>query len=61
MPSNLFFFERVMRKEKQEHLVIIGMIEGRRSREKQREKMLDGLTKLTQRRTSDRRTETDEG
>ena len=34
-----------MRREKQEHLVTTGIIEGKRSRGKQREKMLDGLTK----------------
>ena len=39
------FFGRVMRREKLEHLVKTGMIEGKRSRGKQREKMLDGLTK----------------
>ena len=39
------FFGHVMRREKLEHLVATGMIEGKRSRGKQREKMLDGLTK----------------
>ena len=34
-----------MRREKQEHVVTTEMIEGKRSREKQREKMLDGLTR----------------
>ena len=34
-----------MRKEKLEHLVTTGMIEGKRSRRKYPEKMLDGLTK----------------
>ena len=33
-----------MRREKLEHLVTIGMMEGKRSRGKQRENMLDGLT-----------------
>ena len=34
-----------MRREKLEHLVTIGMIEGKLSRRKHRQKMLDGLTK----------------
>ena len=34
-----------MRREKQEHLVTTGMIEGNRSKGKQRGKMLDGLPK----------------
>ena len=34
-----------MRREKLEHLVTTGRIEGKRSRGKQHEKMLDGLTK----------------
>ena len=33
-----------MRREKLEHLVTTGRIEGKRSREKQLEKMMDGLT-----------------
>ena len=37
-------FGHVTRKEKLEHLVTTEMIEGKRSREKQGEKMLDGLT-----------------
>ena len=36
-------FGHVMRREKLEHLVATGMIEGERSRGKRREKMLDGL------------------
>ena len=32
-----------MRKEKLEHLITTGMMEGKRSRGKQREKMTDGL------------------
>ncbi|GFO27916.1 retrovirus-related pol polyprotein line-1 [Plakobranchus ocellatus] len=39
------FFGHVMRKGKMEHIVTTGMIEGKRSRGRQREKMLDGLTK----------------
>ena len=39
------FFGHVMRRKKLEHLVTIGMIEGKRSRGKKHEKMLDGLTK----------------
>ena len=39
------FFGHVMRREKLEHLVKTGMIEGKRSRGKQREKMLDGQRK----------------
>ena len=39
------FFGHVTRREKLEHLVTIGMIEGKRSRRKQCEKMLNGLTK----------------
>ena len=38
-------FGHVMKKEKQEHLLTTEMIEGKRSWGKQREKMLDGLTK----------------
>ena len=38
-------FVKVLRKEKLEHLVTTGMIEEKRSRGKQREKMVDGLTK----------------
>ena len=34
-----------MRRKKLEHLVKSGMIKGKRSRGKQHEKMLDGLTK----------------
>ena len=37
------FFGHVMRREKLEHLITIGMMEGKRSRGKQREKMTDGL------------------
>ena len=37
------FFDHVMRREKLEHLITTGMIEGKRSRGKQREKMTDGL------------------
>ena len=37
------FFGHVMRREKLEHLITTGMIEGKRSRGKQREKMTDGL------------------
>ena len=39
------FFGHVMRREKIKHLVATGMIEGKCSREKQHQKMLDGLTK----------------
>ena len=39
------FFGHVMRKEKMEHIVTTGMMEGKKSRGRQREKMLDGLTK----------------
>ena len=39
------FCGHVMRREKLEDLVTTGMIEIKRSRGKQREKMLDGLTK----------------
>ncbi|GFO45839.1 endonuclease-reverse transcriptase [Plakobranchus ocellatus] len=39
------FFGHVMRKGKMEHIVTTGMMEGKRSRGRQREKMLDGLTK----------------
>ena len=39
------FFDGVMRREKLEYLVTTGMIEGKRSRGKQYEQMLDGLTK----------------
>ena len=38
-------FGHVMRREKLEHLVTTGMIEGKRSRGKHNEKMLDGQTK----------------
>ena len=38
-------FGHVMRREKLEHLVTTGMIEGKFNRGKQREKMWDGLTK----------------
>ena len=34
-----------MKREKPKHLVTTGMMVGKCSREKQREKMLDGLTK----------------
>ena len=37
------FFGHVMKREELEHLVKYGMIEAKRSRRKQREKMLDGL------------------
>ena len=39
------FFDNVMRREKLEHLIKTGMMEGKRSRGKQREKMTDGLVK----------------
>ena len=39
------FFGHVMRREKLEHLITTGMMEGKRSRGKQREKMTDGLVK----------------
>ena len=39
------FFGHVMRKEKLEHLITTGMMEGKRSRGKRREKMTDGLVK----------------
>ena len=39
------FFGHVMRRENLEHPVTTGMIDGKRSTEKQRENMLDGLTK----------------
>ena len=41
------FFGHVIRREKLEHLVITGMIEGKRYWGKQREKMLGGLKKVT--------------
>ena len=37
------FFGHVMRREKLEHLITTGMMEGKRSKGKQREKMTDGL------------------
>ena len=37
------FFGHVMRREKLQHLITTGMMEGKRSRGKQREKMTDGL------------------
>ena len=37
------FFGHVMRREKLEHLITTGMMEGKRSRGKKREKMTDGL------------------
>ena len=37
------FFGHVMRREKLEHLITTAMMEGKRSRGKQREKMTDGL------------------
>ena len=43
MPGNIFGHE--MRREKLQHLVKTEMIEGKHSREKQREKMLDWQTK----------------
>ena len=39
------FFGHVIRREKQDHLVTTGMMEGKRSRGKQHEKILDGETK----------------
>ena len=39
------FFGHVMRREKLEHLLTTGMMEGKRSRGKQREKMTNGLVK----------------
>ncbi|GFO43397.1 craniofacial development protein 2-like protein [Plakobranchus ocellatus] len=38
------FFGHVMRREKSENLVTTGMLEGKRSRGKQREKLIEGLT-----------------
>ncbi|GFN77131.1 endonuclease-reverse transcriptase [Plakobranchus ocellatus] len=38
------FFGHVMRREKLENLVTTGMLEGKRSRRKQREKLIEGLT-----------------
>ncbi|GFN93277.1 hypothetical protein PoB_001978300 [Plakobranchus ocellatus] len=38
------FFGHVMRREKLENLVTAGMLEGKRSRGKQREKLIEGLT-----------------
>ena len=38
------FIGHVIRREGLEHLVTTGMLEGRRSRGRQREKILDGLT-----------------
>ena len=38
------FFGHVMRREALEHLVTTGMMEGKRGRGRQREKMTDGLT-----------------
>ena len=38
------FFGHVMRREKLEHLVTTGKLDGKRSRGRQREKMIDGLT-----------------
>ena len=37
------FSGHVMRREKLEHLITTGMMEGKRSKGKQREKMTDGL------------------
>ena len=37
------FFGHVMRREMLKHLITTGMMEGKRSRGKQREKMTDGL------------------
>ena len=37
------FFDHVMRREKLEHLITTGMMEGKRSRGKQLEKMTNGL------------------
>ncbi|GFO08371.1 hypothetical protein PoB_003487600 [Plakobranchus ocellatus] len=37
------FFGHVMRREKLENLVTTGMLEGKRSRGKQREKLIEGL------------------
>ncbi|GFO28036.1 hypothetical protein PoB_005454100 [Plakobranchus ocellatus] len=38
------FFGHVMRRERLENLVTTGMLEGKRSRGKQREKLIEGLT-----------------
>ncbi|GFO10187.1 hypothetical protein PoB_003669200 [Plakobranchus ocellatus] len=40
----LYIFGHVMRREKLENLVTTGMLEGKRSRGKQREKLIEGLT-----------------
>ena len=40
------FFSHVMRREKLEHLMTTGMIEGKCSREKQSKKMLNGLEQI---------------
>ena len=45
MTRQTTFFGHVMRREKLEHLITTGMMEGKRSRGKQREKMTDGLVK----------------
>ncbi|GFN88694.1 hypothetical protein PoB_001520000 [Plakobranchus ocellatus] len=37
-----------MRREKLENLVTTGMLEGKRSRGKQREKLIEGLTRLAE-------------
>ncbi|GFO36125.1 hypothetical protein PoB_006263000 [Plakobranchus ocellatus] len=42
--SQATFFGHVMRREKLENLVTTGMLEGKRSRGKQREKLIEGLT-----------------
>ena len=39
------FFGHVMRREKMEHLVTTGMLEGKRSAGRQREKMADGMAR----------------
>ena len=42
------FFGHYMRKEKLEHLIMTGKIEGRKSRGRQREKLLDSITRWLQ-------------
>ena len=42
------FFGNVMRKEEMEHLVTAGKIDGKQSRGRQREKMLDSMTSWLQ-------------
>ena len=53
------FFGHMMRREKLEHLVTPGMIEGKRSKGKQSEKILHWTNKVTQNKKSDRSTETE--